>query len=177
MRHPTGVCLHWKKGYCERDSLCFYRHPDEEFGAMVSNDGSNSPNFKRKRTFSNQNTPNVASNPSENNFLYQKVLELTKELEDQKVKIASSQNNTPSRQTAIQQFSRQNLPDQFPRQSTPVQFPGHNVQQPGPPMIPRQDLPSVYTTAAGPVQPVPMPSWGLGQPGQAMPHWVMHPNQ
>ena len=127
MRHPIGICLHWKKGYCDKDSQCFYRHPEEEFGSMIQNDGSSSPTLKRKRTFSNQNNQNttpVTNNSSETHFLYQKVMELTKELEEQKAKIASSQMSTPSQQAGPQLLSRPNMQDQFCRQSTPVQYPG-----------------------------------------------------
>ena len=147
---------------------------------MIQNDGSSSPTLKRKRTFSNQNNQNttpVTNNSSENHFLYQKVMELTKELEEQKAKIASSQMSTPSQQAGPQLLSRPNMQDQFCRQSTPVQYPGqavHLTRQSDPSMFPRQDLAGVYPT--GPPQPVPMTSWSIVQPGSAVPHWG-HQNQ
>ena len=159
LRHPVGVCLHWKRGRCEKDdALCFYRHPDDEFGSVHENDGSKSPNFKRKRTFSNQNISHSSNNSSENHFLYQKVLDLTRKLEEQKV----VQNVS-----LMEQTSRKNMSDQFSRQNTSDQFPRQNVQ------IPRPATPSNYVTTAGQTQPMQMPSWGLGlgQAGHTMPPW------
>ena len=51
LRHPSGICMHWRRGNCDKESVCFYRHPVEEFGSM-KNDGSRTPDMKRKRTFS-----------------------------------------------------------------------------------------------------------------------------
>ena len=170
LRHPEGICLHWRRGHCEKDSQCFYRHPDEELGT-VQNDESRTPDYKRKRTLSNQN------GSTENHFLYQKVLELSKVIEDQKLKTASSQQHLYASQMLPENTSRQ-LPthfsrqqniqehltrpsehvNQFPRQNLPMQFPRASV----PNQIRHQTPTNPYNTPAGPAQPVLMPSWGLG---------------
>ena len=31
-RHPSGICNRWKRGLCDKDVECFYRHPDGEEG-------------------------------------------------------------------------------------------------------------------------------------------------
>ena len=92
-RHPEGVCLHWKKGHCTKDDTCFFRHPENEFGTM-----QHSPDYKRKRTFSNSYSPNQKSSQD---FLYQKFLEVSKELKFQKAKNASRE---------AEQYLRQNQP-------------------------------------------------------------------
>ena len=158
-RHPVGVCLHWRRGYCDKEEAsCFYRHPDDEFGVM-KNDGSRTPDMKRKRTLSGQN---IASSPksSENHFLYQKVLDITRQLE--------AKNEI--RQPRQEPVSRQNLPDrpenflcqnQFQRTTAPDQFT-------------RQAIPGYFATPVtdfaqlSPVQPVPVPGWTMGN---VMPQW------
>ena len=157
MRHPEGVCLHWRRGRCEKESFCFYRHPEDELGIM-KNDGSRTPDPKRKRTFSNHNNSTSPDRSSENHFLYQKVLELEKQLEAKNNPNQIRQEPVPrsklidrsdqySRQSQLEQFQRTNVPEQFTRQ-----VPG----------------PSYYGPTVGPVQPIPVTSWGVSR---VMPQW------
>ena len=155
LRHPSGICMHWRRGNCDKESVCFYRHPVEEFGSM-KNDGSRTPDMKRKRTFSNQNTSS-SPNGSESAFLYQKVLELTKQLEARNNPRQSRQDQTShtNRPDQTVQFTRQSQPDQSIRQGMTEQFP-------------RQAVPSYYAAPAAPAQPVHMPVWGQVMP---QPQW------
>ena len=75
---------------------------------------SRTPDLKRKRTSSNPNSPNP---PKENSFLYQKILDLTKELDAQRIRNTSLQVNQISRQNLPPQYLAPGLPGQFPRQN------------------------------------------------------------
>ena len=34
-RHPTGVCLQWRRSLCDRGLQCFYQHPEKEYGTLA----------------------------------------------------------------------------------------------------------------------------------------------
>ena len=164
--------MQWSRGHCDKDVLCFYRHPDEESGS-AQNVEYRTPDFKRKRTFSNQNQQGSPSGSAENNFLYQKVRELSNQIEAQKYTIASSHQSHYSNKILPENITRQ-LPSQFPREqlyrpnlsehadqftrpSQSVQFSRGNLSD----QVRNQTTPNLYTTPAGQAQPVPMPTWGL----------------
>ena len=109
--------------------MCFYRHPDAEFGSMQD---SRSPALKRRRTFSNPSSPNqptgISNQPtgtSENAFLYQKFLEVSKELEMEKSRNAGLQMDQIPRST---NHIAQNPTIHFPRQNvTMLSRPTNNM--------------------------------------------------
>ena len=155
LRHPTGICMYWRGGQCEKEFMCFYRHPEDEFGSM-KNDGQRTPDLKRRRTFSNQNISCSPDRSSENNFVYQKVLELTKQLEAQNNPRQSDQMSRSNLSDQSEQFSRQSQPGKFVRTGTSDQ-------------TSRQPDPSYFTTPTGPVQPMQVPGWSMGH--MVVPQW------
>ena len=53
LRHPTGICIDWRRGVCEQDDQCLYRHPNEDHGTLQSRSSyQNEDEGKRKRTSS-----------------------------------------------------------------------------------------------------------------------------
>ena len=74
-RHPTGACIRWKKGVCNKNLECFYRHPEGEEGSEG-----------RKRMLSGKQSPQANKSQNiteEDHFLFQKVME--KFLEEKKL--------------------------------------------------------------------------------------------
>ena len=122
LRHPTGICLHWKKGHCNKDDMCFYRHPADEFGSMMD---SQSPNMKRKRTFSNPNSPNQPNVSTDNHFLYQKYIQVSKELDAEKAKNSNLITDQIARQNP--QFTAPNPANHFPGQNMSLQSHPANI--------------------------------------------------
>ena len=69
-RHPTGACNRWKKGVCNKDLECFYRHPEGEEATE-----------SRKRMLSGDQTPQTSKSQKmteEDHFLFQKMIEREK---------------------------------------------------------------------------------------------------
>ena len=94
-RHPTGVCLQWRRSICEKGLQCFYQHPDKEHGTLAKEGATKEAEFvKRKRSSSNESSPNnksartndsgTRSTNSNGNFLYERMFAIEKELENQK---------------------------------------------------------------------------------------------
>ena len=159
-RHPVGICLHWKRGYCDKEeATCFYRHPEEEFGVMKG-DGSRTPDLKRKRKLSN---PNIASSPdrSDSHFLYQKVIELTRKLD------AKNETNQ-ARPESVPRASHADRPEQYPHQNQSNQFQRISSAD----QFTRQAVPSYYAAPVAdyaPVRPVqPVAGWNMSN---VMPQW------
>ena len=93
-RHPTGVCLQWRRSLCDRGLQCFYQHPEKEYGTFARDDRRVNEEGKRKRSYSNESPPTSKSTkPTESerksnpdSFLYERMSKLEKELEFQKRK-------------------------------------------------------------------------------------------
>ena len=169
MRHPAGVCLHWKKGQCNKGDMCFYHHPDAEFGIMQQD--PRSPALKRRRTFSNPSSPNQPTGSSENAFLYQKFLEVSKELEMEKSRNAGLQIDQTPRST---NHIAQNPTMHFPRQnvtmiSRPTNMTGYYAIHPSGSVAgqahPKDSFPGQAHPNSG--MAVPMSGWA-GQTGTSM---------
>ena len=144
--------------------------PADEFGSMQ--DGGRTPDLKRKRNFSNQSSPSQPSGPVDNHFLYQKLIDVTKELEAQKMQNSNFQSESISRQNQMPRFPAQSLPGITARQNATAQpprqpshfamFPGQ--AQPSDPMT-GQAHPTVHIQplAGWGVQGHGVPQWGTGQ--------------
>ena len=100
-RHPAGVCLQWRRALCEKGLLCFYQHPDKEYGTLAkegsyrgdqeskrkrSNSNEYFPTTKSVRTLYSNSTETETAKPSTDHFLYERMCKLEKELEFQKRK-------------------------------------------------------------------------------------------
>lgn len=90
-RHPTGVCLQWRRAICDKGVKCFYQHPDKEYGS-ISKEGSSkdAQEVKRKRSNSGSFSPSVKAPRTESErsitsaadpFLYERMAKLEKEVE------------------------------------------------------------------------------------------------
>ena len=89
-KHPTGICIDWRRGVCEQDDQCLYRHPNEEHGTLQSRSSyQNEDEGKRKRTSSPIPAPpmkNMKETQSKdgktfNNFSFKKMMEMEKRIE------------------------------------------------------------------------------------------------
>ena len=139
---------------------------------------SRTPELKRKRTFSNQTSPNQStgpnSNSTENHFLYQKLAEVTKELEVQKAKNANFQPEIITRQNQMSHFPAQHMTGIIPRQNVtaqPPRHPSHFAMYAN--TVPGQAQPKdCMTGQALPMvgMPAPVAGWGV-QMGPNMSQW------
>ena len=113
---------------------------------------------------------------AENHFLYQKLADVTKELELQKVKNSNLQSESISRQNQMSPFPAQNMAGIMPRQNVTVQpsrQPSHYVMYPGPVAGQAQPKDTV-TGQALPMVGIPaqVAGWGV-QMGPNMSQWGM----
>ena len=75
-RHPTGICNRWKRGVCEKDGECFYRHPlGEESSSSRKRTLSNQQMFQNNKT---SKTDNETHKSQDDQFLFSKMMELEK---------------------------------------------------------------------------------------------------
>ena len=88
-RHPTGVCLQWRRAICDKDLHCFYQHPQKEHGSLArGGNKKETEEGKRKRSSSSEPSPSKSaktkteiSSPKVDPFLYDRMSKLEKELE------------------------------------------------------------------------------------------------
>ena len=132
---------------------------------------SRTPDFKRKRTFSNPNSPNQLSGSSENHFLYQKVLELSKELNNQKMRSTNFQQEQVSRHIHPSQYSAQNTGQNVAFQPSRLQQPtGLYASHPSSTgqALPKDGMTGQALPTGG--ASLPMPVWGVNTM-PSMPQW------
>jgi len=89
-RHPIGICSRWRKGRCDRDLECHFRHPVDAFDSVSNNQKSPERKEEReprkRRLSSQQEDPNKAAklaskNEQENHFLLEKCKELQQQVD------------------------------------------------------------------------------------------------
>ena len=94
-RHPSGICNRWKRGLCDKDIECFYRHPDGEEGSesrkrALSGQQSFLNNKSQKLTEENQNK-------QEDNFVFQKMMEMAQKYQNSEGKrLEKKEENIPA---------------------------------------------------------------------------------
>ena len=108
-RHPHGTCNRWKRGVCDKDTDCFYRHPEGEEGSEG-----------RKRMLSGEQSPQANKSQKmteEDNFLFQKLIAREKsyqsmegtrsEKKEEKIPVGWMHPGWPAAATQVQPFQTQ----------------------------------------------------------------------
>ena len=133
---------------------------------------SRTPDPKRKRTFSNQTSPSQRMASSDNHLLYQKLIDMSKELEAEKMK--NLQPGPIPRENPSLYFQPQNIHGITPRQNLatqPPRLPNHYAMFPG--SVAGQAQPNngmtgqAHPTVRAPLQ---VPGWEA-QSGSSQPQW------
>ena len=131
-RHPVGICAKWRRGNCERDLDCFYRHPADISRASTSGSQKSPERYDeegpRKRKLSNHQEENRksarlnSSEENQNHFLVKQYQELKQQVENIQTKKENVQQGwmNPSwvRAPATTQLPVMQNPSQFVRQTT-----------------------------------------------------------